>query len=198
MATEIILIRHGQTNCNLKKIYSGFLDIGLNKTGRSQAKKLARRLSARPIDKIYASDRKRALQTAKILFHGKQINSIPGLREVNFGVFEGLTYEQIMKKHPEAFGKWLKDPFSIKIPKGEHLVRVRKRVTEALSKIARINKDKTVAVVSHGGAISLYLNHLLKLKGFWKNIPGPTSISVVEYKGRQVKIKLINDTRHLK
>lgn len=198
MATEIILIRHGQTNCNLKKIYSGFLDVGLNCTGRTQAKKLAKRLSEKPIHKIYASDRKRALQTAKILFRGKQIHSIPSLREVNFGVFEGLTYEQLIKKHPRAYTKWIKDPFSIKIPKGEHLIQVRKRVTKALSKIAKINKDKTVAVVSHGGAISLYLNHLLKLKKFWKSIPGPTSISVVEYKGRRVRIKLINDSRHLK
>lgn len=198
MATKLILIRHGQTTWNSKKRYSGFIDIGLSKKGRIQAAQLCKRLKKETIHKIYASDRKRAIQTANIAFKGAKIERIPDLREVHFGIFEGLTYKEIMKKHPVIYKKWLKDPFSVTIPKGEDLNKFRKRIMNAIKKIISANKNKTVVVISHGGTISIFINNILRSKEFWGQMPASASLSIVECKNGKAKIRLFNDVTHLK
>ena len=198
MATKLILIRHGQTEWNLKKRYSGFLDVGLNKTGKIQAKRLIGIFKEEKIDKVYTSDRKRAIQTARIIFKKARIEKIPDLREVHFGVFEGLTYKEIMAKYPVIYKKWLKDPFSVRPPKGEHIQDFKKRIVTALHRIVKLNKNKTVAVFTHGGAISIYMGHLLKSGKFWEQIPQSASVSILEFKGKKPKIKLFNGVSHLK
>lgn len=195
--TRLLLIRHGQTDWNLKKRYSGNLNVDLNQEGRKQAEKLHKRLKEEKIYKIYASDRKRAIQTAAIIFKGREAKKVAGLREVHFGIFEGLTYKELMKRHPVVYKQWLKDPYSIKIPKAETLKEFKSRIVRAIKKIVALNKNKTVAVVCHGGAISIFINHVLKSKDFWKQIPHSASISIVEYKAQKAKIKLFDDITHL-
>ncbi|MCK9602871.1 MAG: histidine phosphatase family protein [Candidatus Omnitrophica bacterium] len=197
MPTKLILIRHGETDLNLKKRYCGFLDIAINARGRKQAGKLYQRLRDEKIDKVYSSDRKRAVQTAKIIFKKRKIEILPGLREMHFGIFEGLTYKQIMKKHPMVYKKWLKDPYRITIPEGEGLPGLKKRVIASLTKVIRLNKNRTIAVVAHGGVISAFLNHILKSRDFWKHIPKSTGLSVIEFRKNKPEIKLFNDIRHL-
>lgn len=197
MPTKLILIRHGQTSWNRNKKYCGAKDIGLDCAGREQAKQLCRRLKSEPVHKVYASDKKRALQTARLIFGSADIKRVLDLREIHFGIFEGLTHEQIVKKYPLVYKKWLKDPFGITIPKGESLAGFKKRVTRAIKKIVTLNKGKTVAVVCHGGAISILMNHIIKSGNFWKYIPSSASISIVEYRDGRPRIKSFNDTTHL-
>lgn len=197
MPTRLILIRHGTTGWNLKKRYLSFTDIGLNHKGKDEAKRLSERLKREEIHKVYTSDRKRSIQTAEIIFKRVEVEKTPDLREMHFGCFEGLTYKDIMKRHPVIYKKWLKDPFSVTIPEGEGLGNFKKRVLKAFKSIISLNKEKTVAVVCHGGPISIFLNHVLKSKNFWKHIPASASLSIVEFKNGRAKIKLINDTAHL-
>lgn len=197
MATKLILIRHGETDFNRKKRYSGFRDIPLNPKGRRQIGKLHKRLKDESVHKIYSSDRSRAIESAGIIFKGRRVESLPGLREIHFGIFEGLTYKEIMKKYPVIYKKWLKDPFSVNIPQGESLVSFRKRVVKELKKIIARNKGKTVAVVCHGGPISIFVNHILKSKDFWKYIPKSASLSIIEHKNGKSKIRSLNDILHL-
>jgi broad specificity phosphatase PhoE len=197
MITTLLLIRHAQTQWNLKKRYSGFIDIGLNDRGREQAKSLRQRLKKEAIHKVYSSDRLRAMETARIIFKGMRIEKAPELREMHFGIFEGKTYQGLMKKHSLIYIKWLKDPFSINIPQAENLNNFKRRVIRAFRKIIRLNKGKTVAVVSHAGVISIFINSILKSKDFWKYIPNSGSLSIIEYKNGKVKIRLLNDTSHL-
>ncbi|MEW5758001.1 MAG: histidine phosphatase family protein [Candidatus Omnitrophota bacterium] len=203
MAVKLLLIRHGQTNYNLKKRYSGFADVGLNKTGKQQARGLVKKLEKEKIHKIYASDRKRAIQTAKILFKNREIEKISDLREIHFGVFEGLTYKEILQKYPVIYKRWLKNPYKITVPKGESLSDLKKRVIRAIKKIMNSAKGgsasggKTVAIVTHGGVISVFLNHLLKTRDFWNTIPKSASLSIVEHKNKKIKINLFNDVSHL-
>lgn len=195
--TKLILIRHGQTLWNQTKRYCGSKDIGLNRVGLAQAGLLCRKLKSKQVHKIYCSDKKRALQTAAIVFGPVKIEKIPGLGEIHFGAFEGLTHRQIMKKYAPIYKKWLKDPFSADIPQGEKLCDFKKRVIAAIKTIVKCNPGKTVAVVSHGGAISIFINHLLRSKNFWQQIPRPTSVSIIEYANRKPRIKVFNDTSHL-
>ncbi len=86
---------------------------------------------------------------------------------MHFGIFEGLTYKQIMKKFPDTYKKWISNPFKIVIPRGESLDILKKRVVTAFRKIILRHPNQTVAVVCHGGTISAFINHLLKSKDFW-------------------------------
>ena len=197
MRTKLILIRHGQTEWNRKRRYSGFVDIDLDKTGVTQVKKLSIRLKKEKIDAVYSSDRKRAVSSAKIIFNGRRIEKIPGLREINFGVFEGLTYKQITSKYPAIYKRWLANPFKAAIPHGETLAKLKKRVVAAINKIVFRNRGKTIAIVFHGGATSIFINYILKKRDFWKYIPSSASLTIVEYNNKTPKLKSFNDTKHL-
>jgi alpha-ribazole phosphatase len=196
-STTLLLIRHGQTAWNSQKKYCGHKDIALNTTGKKQAALLRARLKDKPIHKIYASDKLRALQTAQIIFKGKTIEQITDLREMHFGCFEGLKHRQIMKKYTALYSAWLKDPFSVSIPKGEKVTDFRKRVVKAIKKIVVENANKTIAIVCHGGTISIYITHLLKTRDFWKQIPRSTAVSIIDYRNNKPEIKVFNDTGHL-
>ncbi|MBU4345826.1 MAG: histidine phosphatase family protein [Candidatus Omnitrophica bacterium] len=182
MPTKLILIRHGITNCNKEKKYQGFLDTDLNAKGKNQARLLHGKIKQEKIHKVYSSDRKRALQTAKIIFESKRITKTADLREMHFGIFEGLTCAQIMKTHSRIYKRWFKDPFSVTIPGGENLHCFKKRVINAFRKITSHNYNKTMAVICHGGVIGIFLTHILKTKDFWKQIPRPASITVIIFK----------------
>lgn len=197
MATRLLLIRHAQTEWNFERRYCGFVDIGLNEQGINQAKRLSARLTGEEIHKVYSSDRKRAVQTAEIIFNARDLEKTPDLREVHFGIFEGLTYKEIMGKYPEIYIKWIENPFSVIIPKGEGLFDFKTRALNAFTNIVGLNQNKTVAVVSHGGVISMVINDILKTNDFWNKIPDSTSLTVVECENGRAQIKMLNDTSHL-
>lgn len=197
MPTKLILIRHGQTSWNKKKRYSGLADIALSTAGKRQAGRLRERLKGEVIHKVYSSDRKRAVQTAAIIFQKLAIDKIPDLKEMDFGVFEGLTYEEIMKKYPAIYKRWLDNPFGASIPEGESLIAFGMRVSGAIKRILSRNRGKTVAVVSHGGAISIFVNKITKSGNFWRLIPSSASISIIEFTDGRPKVRLFNDTTHL-
>lgn len=198
MPTRLILIRHGITEWNRQGRYCGCKDIGLSREGKKQAKKLHASLRRFDFEKVYSSDRKRSLQTARIIFGRNGVIKVKELRELDFGVLEGLTHKEIKKKYAAVYKQWLADPFRNNIPKAENLYAFRKRINGAMRKIARLNPGKTIAVVCHGGAIGVFITAIFKSRGFWRNIPGAASISIVEYKNRKPRIKLFNETAHLK
>lgn len=192
MAVKLIIIRHAETRWNHNKRYCGLNDISLSGVGIEQARELRKRLKEDAIYKVYSSDMKRAIQTAKILFGQIDIEKTRDLREMHFGIFEGLTYKEIMKKYPIIYKKWLDNPYIINIPNGENLTAFKKRVVGAFKKISALNKNKTIAVVSHGGAISIFINTILKTNNFWAYIPKPASFSIIEYRNGKPDIKVFN------
>ncbi|MFA5099854.1 MAG: histidine phosphatase family protein [Candidatus Omnitrophota bacterium] len=199
MRTTLILIRHGVTDWNARKKYCGYIDVPLNREGQKQARMLRKRLDRIPIDAIYSSDLKRAVKTAVIASGKTKITKIKGLREINFGVLEGLSHDQIMKKYPIPYTNWLKDPFKKHaIPQAENMSAFKKRIAKAIKAITASNRGKTIAVFCHGGTISVFFTSILKKKGFWRYVPKSTSVSIVEYNGNKPRIKLFNCTKHLR
>lgn len=200
MSTKIILIRHGQTDWNLKKRYCGFSDINLNERGKKQADKLSKILNKEKIHRVYSSDMKRTVQSAKIVLKNTSIEKIRGFREINFGIFEGLTYKEAMDKYSEIYTKWIANPLNFIIPKGESLNCLAKRVRKAWKKLISKNSRKTIAIFSHAGPIRIILCDLLKLdlrREFWKLNPSSASINIIEFNKRKFKIKLLNNTSYL-
>lgn len=196
--TRLILIRHGVTEWNIEKRYCGHNDIGLSNEGKSQVKLLFNRLKAVRFDKVYCSNRKRAMQTARMLFRHEKIIPTSNLREINFGVLEGLKHEEIVKKYAYAYKKWLRDSFKNNIPKAEPMAAFKERVENAIWDIMRSNCGKTIAVISHGGVIGIFVKALSKSRNFWRCVPSPASITVVEHEKGKSRLKKFNDTAHLK
>ncbi|MCU0666250.1 MAG: histidine phosphatase family protein [Candidatus Omnitrophica bacterium] len=193
MCTTIVFIRHGETLWNRHKRYCGYRNIGLSARGKLQARELAVKLKNTHFDNIYSSDRLRALQTAKIVFPKSKFKITPGVKEIHFGVFEGLNHQQVMKKYPVIYSRWLDDPYKTTMPKAESLINFRKRVVKTIQKIALENKDKIVAIVCHGGVISTFLNYIREGHDFWRYIPASATVSIVEQsKNKKWKIICFN------
>lgn len=200
MKTRLILIRHGETNYNLNSIYCGFSNPSLNKKGVTQAKKLAKRLKGLKVDKVYASDLRRACKTAEIIFGKNIAKKSAFLREMNFGIFEGLKHEEILKEHPKIYKTWISNPGKIRIPEGENLKDLTKRIKKHLSSVLSKNKGGIIAVVTHYGPIRAFLCDTFKydLKDFWQIKQGNCALNIVDYDEylRPVLTKL-NDVSHL-
>jgi broad specificity phosphatase PhoE len=195
---KIILIRHGETQPNAKKRYVGWTDCRLNKKGRWQARKIGHHLSKNPIHKVYASDLKRAVEFAKIAFKDATIEKTPDLREINFGIFEGMKHGEILKRYPRHYEAWLSDPYKTAIPKGESLLRLAKRVRRSFKKFISDNRNKTFAVVSHAGPLKILLGEIMQSRNFWNVSVDNASISIIEKTKGKLHITTLNDTSFLR
>ena len=207
MTARLVLIRHGVTKWNKEGRYCGWKDVGLSTDGRAQVLRLRKSLKNIIFDKVYCSDRKRALQTRAILFgsgfgkrkpnHGLLARSdfmkLKGLREIDFGVFEGLRYSEIMEKYPEVYKKWLADPFKARVLHAETMQVFKKRVLSAINKILRLNRGKTIAIICHGGVIGIFISSILKSRNFWGYVPSSASLTIVEYKNNKYRIDKFNN-----
>lgn len=197
MCVKLILIRHGETDWNRRRKYCGFSDIPLNRNGKEQARRSCRILGREKVNKVYSSDMKRTLQFAKIIFKDMPVECFPELREINFGVFEGLTYREIMDRYSEIYTKWIKSPFAVSIPCGESLKDLAGRVKRALAKILSSNHGGTVAVFTHAGPIKIILSEILKLKAnkIWNIEQDLASISIIEFVNGRGKIQFLKGIR---
>ncbi len=193
--TRLVLIRHGITAWNKQKRYCGRKDISLSRQGRLQAKRLSRRLEAVKFDKIYSSDRKRAFETCRIIFNKARITRVSALGEINFGALEGLRHKEIIKKYGDVYKKWLADPFQNNIPGAESMFAFKKRVDSAIKKIACRNPGKNLAIVCHGGVVGIFVSGILKNRNFWRYVPAPTSLTVVEYEKEKFRLKQFNQVQ---
>ena len=198
MGKRILLIRHGETDWNRTGRYQGHSDTDLNAKGRLQARKLCRRLAGERIDAVYASDRKRTINSARMIFSAHTVKTRSGLREISFGIFEGLTYKEIMKKYPELHTKWAADPFGVKIPRGEMPAAFKRRVLRAFKEIAHRAVRGTVAIVTHGGVINVLVDELLGGGTRQDFVPGHTSLTMIEFVKGKARAVLLNDAAHLK
>lgn len=199
MSTRLILIRHGQTDWSCQRRYCSLSDIGLNEKGKAQARKLLERLEKERIDKVYSSDARRAIQFAKMVFRNRVIKECAAFREMNFGVLEGLTHEEIMDKYPKIYREWLSTPNKTVIPEGESLNALAKRTAEALRKLLSSNNDKTIAILTHAGPIKVILCNILNLdlKEIWQIKVDLASISMINFVKGKSKIISLNDTSYL-
>lgn len=156
---EILLIRHGETDWNVERRLQGHLDMPLNAEGRRQAAALARVLSGEQIDAVFSSDLVRAVRTAEAIAapRGLAVGIDAGLRERCYGAFEGLTYEEISERYPDAYAAWRARSEDARFPSGknvgETLREFSERAVGSLTRIAAREKIRKVAVVAHGGVL---------------------------------------------
>lgn len=141
---KVLLVRHGETDWNVAQRIQGSTDTQLNETGMLQAQKLAEALTERdtPIIGVYTSKLKRAAKTAECVAQklGKECVILPGLEEINFGLWEGITWEQVREQFPEEYQIWRQNRRYEHPPKGESYQELVERVVAALQTVIREQK----------------------------------------------------------
>ncbi|MBY0411245.1 MAG: histidine phosphatase family protein [Burkholderiaceae bacterium] len=165
--TELILIRHGETDWNRELRFQGHVDVPLNATGHEQARRLAVRLATDHIvvDHVVCSDLVRTQQTAspslQVLFPHTRPEALihtltdSSLREQSFGVVDGLRVEDIKVQHADAWAQWLRFEADYGMPGGETTRQFHARVMDAMRRIAQQHEGKQVMVVTHGGVLDM-------------------------------------------
>lgn len=183
------LVRHGQTDWNRAGKIQGTTDIPLNETGRQQAEQLATVLKERSgypaetrIDAVYASPLARAFQTAEILAkEGKlPLRRLTGLRERDFGCWEGKSWQQVEAEYPDEFHLWREQPM-VGIPSGgESRKSCEARSERAIRQI--LEETPMLIIMAHGGILVFLMNYLLRFhREPQEIIVANASLSVVSY-----------------
>jgi probable phosphoglycerate mutase len=159
--TQLLLIRHGETDWNREMRFQGQRDVPLNATGLQQAARLAERLATETIDAIVSSDLLRARQTAAPCAQqlGLPVITEPGLREQSFGTLEGRRAADVQREHPEIWAAWSRHDADYAVPGGESTQAFHGRVVQSLLQLVQAHAGRTLAVVTHGGALDMLWRH---------------------------------------
>jgi len=167
--TELILIRHGETDWNVQGRFQGQIDVPLNALGVRQAERMAERLASERVDVFYCSDLLRTRQTAAPAARRLALAAAPdaGLREQHFGVFEGLSFDEAQARHPQLLAGWMRHEPDYALPEGESVRAFHARVVGAVQALAARHAGQTLAVVTHGGVLDMIYRtvHALPLVG---------------------------------
>lgn len=163
--TRLLLVRHAEVETRYHRIFGGKIDMNLSPRGQEQARILATFLAAKKIEAIYASPMKRVQQTlAPFLANGAPPQTIlPALREVDFGDWTGLNWEQVCEQFKLLTHEWLEHIERGVMPNGENGPQFRARIEPCLRKIINDHPGQMVGVFCHGGVIRMILSVLLEI-----------------------------------
>jgi 2,3-bisphosphoglycerate-dependent phosphoglycerate mutase len=147
------IVRHGATDWNQSGRIQGHIDIPLNETGRAQAHMVSRRLTAFGATALFSSDLLRAYETAQIIGQatGLRVTQNPGLREINFGVWQGLSSLQIRECDPEVYAARRANPYDVAPVGAETWRHFYARAVQAVLEILAVIEAERLIVVTHGG-----------------------------------------------
>lgn len=157
--TRIHLIRHGQVVGHDQKRYNGQTDVALTDLGVEQYHRLKERLADAPVSACYTSDLTRCTTGANIICERFGIDPVRRceLRELNIGVWEGLTWTEIIARWPDEWQARLADLVNYRVPQAENLLDVQARVMPVIREIVERHKEQEVLVVGHGGVNRIIL-----------------------------------------
>ncbi len=198
---RLLLVRHGETAWNVDGRYQGQADVPLNAAGRRQAARVAERLADASLRAIYASDLKRAWETAELVacHHDAPLQADVRLREFDLGAWQGRTYQQIAERDPERLAAWNADRVTQSPPGGETLAQLAARVAALLEELHTTHSEGTIALISHGGTLRVLLCVVLgyPLKRYWQFEVDNTAIAEIEWRELGPVVVRWNDVNHL-
>ncbi len=199
--TQVILVRHGETEWNVTEVFRGRIDIGLNETGVKQAELLAEHLSEMKIDAVYSSPLRRALTTAEKIanYHKLDVVITPGLMDLDFGEWQGLSHQEVRNKYKELYAQWKSHPDRVRMPAGEGLDEVRKRAMSVVDKVIA-EYEGSVVLVSHRVVNKVLICALLGLDNshFWNIRQDTCGMTIFACENERFILSRHNDTSYLK
>ncbi len=197
MIEELILVRHGETVQNVAGIAQGWNDSALSERGERQVARLAERIAAHPVDRLYSSPLGRAMATARVISAatGRDVTPVDELREMSYGSWEGRSFLEVRREDAAGYGRWIEDPDAA-CPGGESHADVRRRLEIAIGKLEPT--AKRVVVVTHGTAIRIAVTALLQLplpmtRQFAQD---NAALNIFLWRGDRYVLKRWNDTAH--
>lgn len=199
---RLLLVRHGETEWNVQGRYQGHSDLPLNPKGLEQAQRLSARLKSQNLDFVFSSDLQRANQTAQILVRDRslQVQTTPQLRELNFGMLEGHTFNEALQLWPAMIDTWLQD-HNQPPQGGERIDDFKQRVSLFYNDLRQNYEQKTVLIVAHGGPlreiIQLLLSANTTLAPTWWIDLDHASLSEFQVDPKTTIINRLNDAGHL-
>jgi broad specificity phosphatase PhoE len=199
----LFVIRHGETEGNVRKLYYSQMDLPLTDKGRQQALALRPFLQQYTFDRVYASDLLRAFDTAKASADrlGLTVTADPQLREIYAGEWEGVPFEKLHTKGEEALRIWQQDIGRAICPGGESTAELQKRFVAALDRIARENVGRTVLIGTHATPVRVLMCHCMgKPIEFMQQIPwvSNASVTTVVWEDDVFTLELAGFAEHLK
>jgi len=204
MVTKVYLIRHGETEDAEPRRYKGHIDIPLSEKGVEQMKKLSKFMNteifSNPasciLNAIYCSSLSRAIRSAEIIAEPYNLKPIvvEGLKERNFGVWEGMSFDEIAEKYPVEFQAWVSNPLRYSPVKGESTLEVRDRVLQAFNEIVEKHDGDNIAIVAHGGVNRIILCEILgmPLENIFRIEQDFAALNIIELYDTYPVVKLIN------
>lgn len=201
---KLILTRHGQTEWNLLRKTQGVTDINLTELGVKQAERFAKRVREMTrVDAIYTSPLARARDSADIIARecSRNVYGDDRLKEIRFGIWEGLTYPQICENYPQLIAQWNESPLKCFIPEAEPITHVLKRVREFIDMLlGKYGKEETLVVVSHSVPVKLILADALgvSLERIHSIRSDNLSLNIIDYYPEKPVVRVMNDVSHLK
>ena len=195
--TRLILVRHGEPDDGVRGRCYGRLDPGLSPDGRAQMQRTWRLLDGLPTTAVYSSPSRRAIESARLrATETPAVTVDAGLREIDFGEFEGLTYREIATRFPERHEEWMTGPTQVAFPGGERFAAMAARVRAALDWIRRNHAGGTVVIVSHGGVNRVALAEALALdrRHIFRLAQAYACVNVIDYIGEEPIVRVMNAT----
>lgn len=149
--TRIWLARHGETARSVAQRFNGRDDVALTERGRQHCRELARQLVDEPIAAVYASPLRRCLETARLLIGERAlpIQTDSGLIEIDYGLWEGKTYQEARELDPQLYAAWEQTPDLLAPPNGETGEAVARRALAAVRAMVARSPDRTILIVAH-------------------------------------------------
>jgi len=209
---RLILVRHGATDWNQQRRIQGLSNLGLNETGRKQAEALAQSLKDVKVDAIYTSPLRRAQETARAIsrFHQVEVVALDGLKELDVGEVDGLTYEEMRLRHSEFFTKWMSDFTSVRLPGGGTVPELRDQCCAAVQDIVKKQQpgmgekcdegEKVVVAVTHFFPIMCIICNTLGLDlSYCRRLRlDVASMCTLDFHPERAVLVSFNDTCHLR
>ncbi len=191
---SIVLVRHAASQGSGS--FVGQTDVPLSACGRGQLKELVRKLAKFRFHAVFASDLERTRETAieAVRQFDLELQIRSGLREMHFGRWQGLSWDQIAKRHPRIADLWLKHFPRQPIPGAEQFAAFKKRVKAELTEIVSAHRGRCVLVVTHAGVIRVVLADALGMKdrNLFRLAQDPCGINVIDYFAGGVAVRCVN------
>jgi len=178
---NIYIVRHGQTEENLKGTYYGVLDCGITELGVKQAEVLGEKLENIKFDKVYCSELKRAKETLSYIYKVDDIIEDSRLNERNFGVFEGKTYTELEEDMAEEYKSWTSDWKEYR-PKGGESFRDSYLRAYSFMEYLKSESGENILVCTHGGIVKAIYTYILEgnLDLYWRFNSRNADLSIIK------------------
>jgi alpha-ribazole phosphatase len=210
MVTTLYLIRHGETEGGEIRRYKGTIDVPLSEKGVRQMEQVSRyihqntvynqnseyRIRGTELSAVYCSDLSRAIRSAEIVAEPHSLKPIivAFLRERNFGLWEGMSFDEIREKYPLEFDTWADNPLKFSPMEGESTLAMRDRVIQTMNEIMENHNMENIAIVAHGGVNRIILCHFLgiPLENIFRIEQDYGALNIIEFWDKYPVVKLLN------